>query len=163
MTVYADSSFILRLIAGEADSEAAVAAYRHAGRPVLPYLWVHQLEVENALRQRAFHESQVRPAVERRRIREDMDAAFTRLGQLLRRRGLTRVAMDLDAVVARSLQLSADHTQRLGARAIEVLHVAAALHLGAGQFLTFDRRQSKIARAEGLEVLDLPEERRTRT
>lgn len=159
MTVYADSSFILRLIAGEADSEAAVAAYRHAGRPVLPYLWVHQLEVENALRQRAFHESQVRPARERKGIQEDMDASFARLGQLLRRRGLTSVAMDLEAVVARSLQLSADHTQRLGARAIDVLHVAAALHLGVGQFLTFDRRQSKIARAEGLEVLDLSDER----
>lgn len=159
MTVYADSSFILRLIAGEADSEAAVAAYRHAGRPVLPYLWVHQLEVENALRQRAFHESQVRPARERKGIQENMDASFARLGQLLRRRGLTSVAMDVDAVVARSLQLSADHTQRLGARAIDVLHVAAALHLGVGQFLTFDRRQSKIARAEGLEVLDLSDER----
>ncbi len=158
MTVYADSSFILRLIAGEADSEAAVAAYRHAGRPVLPYLWVHQLEVENALRQRAFHESQVRPARERKGIQENMDASFARLGQLLRRRGLTSVAMDVDAVVARSLQLSADHTQRLGARAIDVLHVAAALHLGVGQFLTFDRRQSKIARAEGLEVLDLSDE-----
>ncbi|MGE3310971.1 MAG: PIN domain-containing protein [Limisphaerales bacterium] len=160
MTAYADSSFILRLVVGEADSEAAIGAYRHAGRPILPYLWVHQLEVENALRQRAFHESQVRPARERKRIQEEMDASVARLAQLLRRRGLTSVAMDVEAVVVRSLQLSAEHTQRLGARASDVLHVAAALHLGVEQFLTFDHRQSKIARAEGLEVLDFPEERR---
>jgi predicted nucleic acid-binding protein len=159
MTAYADSSFILRLIVGEADSEAAVAVYRHTGRPVLPYLWLHQLEVENALRQRAFHESQVRPARERKGIQQEIDASFARLGQLLRRRGLTSIAMDEEAVVARALQLSTDHTQRLGARAIDVLHVAAALHLGVGRFLTFDRRQSKIALAEGLEVPVLPEER----
>ena len=159
MKVYADSSFILRLVVGEAGSEEAVAVYRQAGRPVLPYLWIHQIEVENAIRQRAFHESQLRPARERNLIQREVDASFARLGGLQRRRGLTSVAIDLDAAVARSLKLSADHTQRLGARAIDVFHVAAALQIGVDRFLTFDLRQSGIARAEGLEVPELPSER----
>lgn len=156
MKVYADSSFILRLVVGEADSEAAVAVYREAGRPALPYLWIHQLEVENAIRQRAFHESQVRPARERRGIQREMDASFARLGQLQRRRALASVALDPETAIARALALSAAHTRRLGTRAIDVLHVAVALQLRADRFLTFDRRQSELARTEGLEIVEPP-------
>lgn len=152
MIVYADSSFILRLVVGEADSEAAVAAYREAGRPPLPYLWIHQLEIENAIRQRAFHESQVRPPRERQWIQREMDASFTRLGQLQRRRALASVSLDPEAAIARALALSTAHTRRLGTRAIDVLHVAVALQLRAERFLTFDRRQSGLAEAEGLDV-----------
>ncbi|MCC7376193.1 MAG: PIN domain-containing protein [Verrucomicrobiales bacterium] len=158
MKVYADSSFILRLVVGETGSEEAIAAYRQAGRPMLPYLWIHQLEVENALRQRAFHETQVRPAKERPLIQREVAASFARLGQLQRRRGLTSVTIDWEAVVARSLKLSADHTQRIGARAIDILHVSAALQLGVDQFLTFDRRQATMGRQEGLQVVDLTAE-----
>ena len=34
----------------------------------------------------------------------------------------------------------------------DVLHIATALHLGAREFLTFDRNQKKLAEAEGLKV-----------
>ena len=53
---------------------------------------------------------------------------------------------------ARATDLSRRHTLSQGHRTYDVLLVAAALELGATLFLTFDGRQAKLARAEGLEV-----------
>ncbi len=44
------------------------------------------------------------------------------------------------------------HTDRLGTRAIDLLHVACALLLESDMFLTFDARQSEPARSESLDV-----------
>lgn len=38
-------------------------------------------------------------------------------------------------------------------RALDVLHVAAAVILKSGGFLTFDKHQRELAKAEGLEVV----------
>ena len=40
--------------------------------------------------------------------------------------------------------------QPLPHRALDILHVAAAVHLGADEFLTFDFNQRKLALAAGL-------------
>ena len=48
--------------------------------------------------------------------------------------------------------LSSQHTAANGFRSLDLLHVATALHLRAGCFLTFDIRQSVLARAAGLKV-----------
>ena len=37
-------------------------------------------------------------------------------------------------------------------RSFDILHVAAAIHLGAKEFLTFDANQRKLAEAEGFKV-----------
>lgn len=42
---------------------------------------------------------------------------------------------------------------KLGVRTLDTLHVALALELGAANFWTFDRRQAKLAEAEGLKPL----------
>jgi predicted nucleic acid-binding protein len=49
-------------------------------------------------------------------------------------------------------RLSNSYTKADGHLAFDVLHVATALHLGAREFLSFDDRQRKLARAEGLKV-----------
>ena len=51
-------------------------------------------------------------------------------------------------------RLSADHTPQIGARSLDILHVASALVLGAQDFYSFDERQNKLARAAGLKVLE---------
>lgn len=48
--------------------------------------------------------------------------------------------------------LSAKHTEIMGHRLIDILHVATALHIGAPDFLTFDANQKRLAEAEGLRV-----------
>jgi predicted nucleic acid-binding protein len=50
----------------------------------------------------------------------------------------------------RAQALAGKHTGRLGVRSLDILHVAVALELQAEAFLTFDRRQARLARAEGL-------------
>ena len=49
-------------------------------------------------------------------------------------------------------RLSNFYTKAEGHRAFDVLHVATALHLDAREFLSFDDRQRKLAKAEGLKV-----------
>jgi predicted nucleic acid-binding protein len=49
-------------------------------------------------------------------------------------------------------QLARRHAARLGNRTLDALHVAAALELKAERFWTFDERQAKLARAEGLKT-----------
>ena len=47
--------------------------------------------------------------------------------------------------------LSALHSETLGTRSLDILHVAAALTLGLAH-LTFDTRQAALARIAGLKV-----------
>lgn len=152
MRVYADSSFILRLITKEVESEQVTAEYRRLGLPALLFLPLHALEVRNAILQRAFHQRRSLPSRERRQVALERDAALGRLGRLLSRHALLEVTLDLDAAMARAMRLSTAHTERLGARAIDLLHVACALELESELFLTTDARQAELAKAEGLEV-----------
>jgi predicted nucleic acid-binding protein len=152
MRAYADSSFVLRLVTGESGAERAGAEYRRLGRPPVFYLPLHALEVENGIRQRAFHERRVLPSGQRIKIRRERDAAMSRLAQLVKRGAFKEVVLDMDTAMDRARQLSATHTDRLGPRAIDLLHVACACLLKSEVFLTFDQRQSELARAEGLQV-----------
>jgi predicted nucleic acid-binding protein len=151
--VYADSSFIVRLVAAEVDSAEAVAEYRRLELPALFFLPLHALEVRNAILQRAFHERRSLPSTARHQITRIRDAALARLEKLLARRSLMTVAVDMDDVATRAIQLSALHTERMGARAIDILHVASALTLQSEIFLTSDARQAQLAKAEGLKVV----------
>jgi predicted nucleic acid-binding protein len=155
MRIYADTSFLVKLLSGEAGAPAAAAAYRRLNRPALFYLPLHVLEVENAIRQRAFHAKRILPSSERRQINRERDAALARMAKYLERGALTEMVLDMDSAMDRARQLSAAHTDRLGVRAIDLLHVACALVLESEVFLTFDQRQRELAKAEGLEVADL--------
>jgi predicted nucleic acid-binding protein len=57
------------------------------------------------------------------------------------------------AVLKRSADLSREHTQNLGTRSLDVLHVASALELGLKRFVTFDSRQGQLAIAVGLKLV----------
>lgn len=153
MRIYADSSFILRLITTEEDSRETVAEYRRLGSPALFFLPLHALEVRNAILQRAFHQRRSVSSSERQHVAHERDAAFSRLDRFVSRRALLEVALDMDIAIARGRKLSATHTERIGARAIDLLHVACALTLETELFLTMDNRQAQLARAEGLNVV----------
>jgi predicted nucleic acid-binding protein len=57
---------------------------------------------------------------------------------------------NLASVLIEAKRLSASHSMAGGHRAFDILHVAAALHLGASEFLTFDNNQRKLAITAGL-------------
>jgi predicted nucleic acid-binding protein len=48
--------------------------------------------------------------------------------------------------------LARRHGPRLGIGTLDSLHLAAALQLEAERFWTFDERQAKLAKAEGLKT-----------
>jgi len=77
---------------------------------------------------------------------------LARLQHYLTRRALLDVTLEMEPAIARAATLSAAHTERLGARAIDLLHVACALMLESELFLTTDMRQAQLAKAEGLKV-----------
>ena len=60
---------------------------------------------------------------------------------------LWRRTLDLAA------ELSAQRTAALGTRTLDVLHVATAVTLEARRFVSYDGRQSALAKAVGLRVL----------
>lgn len=150
--IYADSSFLLRLLSNEAGSTDAVAHFRRLGRPVLAFSPLHEVEVRNALRAKAFTEKQTLPASKRASVDRDLAGWESRLERFLTRGIFATVDVDWSGAVAAALRLSNKHTLRLGTRAYDILHVAFALELHCGVFVTCDIRQAALAKSSGLKV-----------
>ena len=62
------------------------------------------------------------------------------------------VPVDWKEVHSTAEQLSSRYTTTGGHRALDILHLATAIHLKMAQFLTFDKSQSVLTKAAGLEV-----------
>jgi predicted nucleic acid-binding protein len=58
-------------------------------------------------------------------------------------------------VYRRALRLSRDWGGTLGVRTLDILHVASALELRLGEFVTGDKRQAELAEKCGLIVTRL--------
>jgi predicted nucleic acid-binding protein len=152
MRAYADTSFLMRLVAEEPGTAAAVADYQRLGRPRVFFLPLHDLEVTNAIRQRAFHLRRSAPASERVGIAREREAALALLRKFIVRGAFIETTVDMDLAMTTARALSERHTERLGCRGFDLLHVALALELKCEAFLTADRVQAELARAEGLAV-----------
>jgi predicted nucleic acid-binding protein len=152
MRAYADTSFLVKLVTAEAGSEEAMAEFRRIGFPPLFFLPLHFLEVANAIRQRAFHLRHSASGRQKAAIARDRDTALARIERWLGRGWLIDAAADCDDALLRARKLSERHTERLGCRGFDLLHVALALELECEMFLTADLVQARVARAEGLAV-----------
>lgn len=136
--IYVDSSFFVSIYLQDNHSAKALAfAKSH------PRLWLtplHIAECFHAFTQQVFFGKITSPMAEKlcdqlHRDRADNlwlettipEDAFERCADLARRYG-----------------------PKLGVRTLDSLHVACALELKADGFWTFDERQAKLARAEGL-------------
>ena len=65
---------------------------------------------------------------------------------------LSRPHYDLSIVFQKAEDLSAKYAAATLARSLDILHVAAAVAIGAQQFITFDLRQSALASKAGLKL-----------
>jgi predicted nucleic acid-binding protein len=140
MTAYADTSFLVSLYLPDAHSAAAWTAMK--SRPHLYLTPLHELELVNA----------VQLAVFRKFIRRSEAKAV--LGNFeLDRGGLFALTPIPVEAYVRSEQLARRHTSTLGARSLDILHVATALLLKPDAFYTFDEQQRLLAKAERLRVL----------
>jgi predicted nucleic acid-binding protein len=152
MRAYADTSFLVKLVTDEPGSQTTMAEFRRLDFPALFFLPLHALEVTNAIRHRAFHLRRTSQSGQRAGIARERDAALARIERWLKRGWLIEATADCDEALLRARILSQQHTERLGCRGFDLLHVALALELECDAFLTSDRIQGALARAEGLDV-----------
>ena len=150
MRVYADTSFLVKLLTQEPGTKAAVADYRRLGRPPLFLLPLHHLEVINAIRQRAFHQRRTMPSSERSAIQRERETSIALFQKFISRRAFIEISHDMETAIDLARSLSVKHTERLGCRGFDLLHVALALELECEAFLTADHIQAALAGAEGL-------------
>jgi len=142
MVAYADTSFLVSLYSRDANSGEAQEL---AGRLSAPLAFTPFLrhEARNALRLAVFRKEittgeclSVLAAIE----------ADTKGGSLV------ETPVSWAEVYSEAEALSAAHTAKLGIRASDVLHVAAAIALGVREFYTFDARQKALAVRAGMKV-----------
>lgn len=109
----------------------------------MAWTWLHEMEFRNAIRLQAF----------RKQIDPQDVAQIIHNQALGLENGVYFSAMPALAEVNREVErLSGLHTQTLGTRTLDILHVAHAVVLGIKEFLTFDHRQAALAKAAGLKV-----------
>jgi len=152
MRIYADTSFLVKLLATEPGSEDAMAEFRRLDFPPLFFLPLHALEVTNAIRHRVFHVRRSARGAHRAEILRERDASLARIDRWLKRGWLKEADGDFEKAFRRARTLSERHTERLGCRGFDLLHVALALELECKVFLTSDGNQGDLAHAEGLEA-----------
>jgi predicted nucleic acid-binding protein len=138
--VYADTSFFISLYGSDTHSRAARSLI--ASRPVVWFTPLHQAEWLHAIAQHVFRGA-LSPG--------DALQLQRHLEQDRSDRVWKETALPENALAVCG-ELALRHGPRLGVRTLDSLHVAAALELHAKRFWTFDERQGKLARAEGLEV-----------
>ena len=143
MKPYADVSFIVALYLQQESSPVAVAFMQRHGAP-LPFTPWHRLEVRNALRLAVFHKLIDVPQSKTQLKQLEVDLQDETL--------LEHTPVDWVATLREAEKLGAAHSETLGCRSGDLFHVAAALELGCDQFLTFDERQKRMAKAAGLAV-----------
>lgn len=143
MNAYADTGFICSLHAPDAHS-GKVVAWLKRQRHLLPFSGLHRLEFRNALRLRVFRK-EITP--------EQRALSIQAMLSDLAARVFAHADPAWPEVLMEAERLSAGHAESLGTRSLDILHVASALVLGAGQFVTFDTRQGALAAAAGLRLV----------
>jgi hypothetical protein len=111
--------------------------------PLTPLL---ELELAVAIEQRLFRgEIVVQQAMLcQRQFQDDMSAGIYQ-----------RCLYEGEKEFHQALRLVRQYTAELGCRALDIMHVAAALCLGIKEFLTYDQRQKKLVQEVGMKVVHL--------
>jgi len=139
---YADSSFLVSLYRKDHNA-AAADRYMATRRTTIGFSPLNRIELRNALRnliaRGEIDEDDCRVAF--RQIEDDLDAGL-----------FLHIAVNWTETFRRADELSLRHATAQGQRTIDLLHVAIALEVRATTFLSFDRRQSRLAAAAGLIV-----------
>jgi predicted nucleic acid-binding protein len=139
---YPDSSFLVSLHRADAH-QAAARLFVARTASSLAFTPLHRLEVRNALRNAvSFGDMQ----------KSDCLLAFRQIDEDLRDRILIHTAAEWTNVFRRADELGEQYAGRGGQRTIDLLHVALALECAADTFLSFDRRQRRLAEGVGLKV-----------
>jgi len=139
---YADTSFLFSLYGNDVNSPQARSIGNTLEAP-LAFTPLHRHELRNAFRLAVFR---------RVMTTELCRVVLAELESDIKIGALVGTPVAWAEVYAGAEALSAAHTATLGTRGFDVLHVAAAVALGAKDFHTFDIRQKALAVKAGMAV-----------
>jgi len=140
LKTYVDTSFIVSLYV--TDSHSIDSRQRVQTLSTVWWTPLHSAEWAHAIAQQVFRGTLSPSEAQKmyRQLEDDRtDGPWLEVG-------LPDRALDLCADLARR------YGPKLGVRTLDSLHVACALELKAEGFWTFDERQAKLAKAEGLKT-----------
>ena len=141
MTTYADTSFLVSLYSPDVHSRSAATTITSL-EPAIFLTSLGELELMNALELRVFRKEAAATEIRRAQahLQEHIAGGF-----------FLRQAMP-PTVYERAQLISRRRSAALGLRTLDIIHVASAILLKSERFLTFDQRQERLAKAEGLKV-----------
>jgi predicted nucleic acid-binding protein len=143
--IYLDSSVLFSVQGLDSNTLAAVSLLQSASEPLL-LTPLCEVEFVNALSLRIF----------RNEISHAQAQASAADLELNLRNGVYRLLPFPEAAFTRAKVLAQSLTPSIGVRAADLLHIAAAIEIGASSLYTFDIKQHKTARAAGLAINRLP-------
>jgi predicted nucleic acid-binding protein len=148
MIAFPDTSFLFALYRPQDNSAAARKHYDSMTEP-LSISALLAFEFRQSMRFQAWlHTQDAAKGVPRK----ESEQALADLESNVASGAVELTAVDWADVHRIAERLSASYTKANGHRALDVLHVATALHLKAGELLSFDGNQRKLAKAEKLRV-----------
>ena len=146
--IYLDTSALVKLYVLETGSEFVQSCISGQEDP-LPVWEMQEAELTNALHLKVFWKelSAAEADVQIGHFRDRM------------KRGVYFFP-ELDRVeLMRAFHRLSRETLITGCRTMDILHVACALQIPSCEFLSFDSRQSALARLAGVELIELPTEK----
>ena len=144
MSLYYDTGVLLKLYTAEPES-AAVRRFVVSRKESLLFTSLHRSECVSAFRLKAFRKecSQEEAANAIADLEDDL------AGGVLRMAGI-----DWDQAWAACREITDAHAASTGCRTLDPLHLACARQLAVREFVTTDKRQAKLARRLGMQVLN---------
>lgn len=137
-----DTSFLFSVYGNDVNTSRAHEHLKKAGASIVVSAY-NGFELENALRLAEF----------RKLITSgDGERLIEQYRQDIHDGRIVEYPCNLAETLKKAHQLSASHTVERGHRGFDILHVAAALEMGATEFLTFDRNQSRLAQVVNLKT-----------
>jgi predicted nucleic acid-binding protein len=143
--IYLDASVVFSLYFRDSNTIEALHLVATATEPLLISA-LCEMETINAFALRIFRGEM---------SERNMDVAIRDFESDLRS-GILQWSQVPECAFPRAKALSRKITPSVGVRAADLLHIVAALELGAKSLYTFDQRQHEAAQAAGLAVNKLP-------
>jgi len=143
--LYVDTSVIVKLYFKE-EYSSEVSKWVKSNDEAIPLTSLHELEFINAVNLKYFRdeisENNTKLVFSKFKAHEENGVFF-------------RPSINWPDIYQCAFDLSKEYTGNIGSRSLDIIHVAAALTLGADSFLSLDVRQKKLASLTRMRVVNL--------
>jgi predicted nucleic acid-binding protein len=143
--IYIDTSAIIKLYFKE-EYSLETSNWVRKNSIAIPLTSFHELEFFNTINLKQFRKELTK---------EECESIMARFKKHEEQGIFSRPQLDWTDVFQNAYDLSQKFTKSTGARSLDILHIASALLIKAGKFLTFDDKQAKLASLAGLKIVKI--------